>query len=903
MTDSDMGLSEVNPGDRKDTEVLGKALQQKRESLTQRLVGGALGSDLIASFTEWVDALIIGRYRNEVSAQVEQGVGNSRSPCCVLALGGYGRRELAPYSDIDLMFLYHPDGEDMMAGISRGVLHHLWDLGFQVGHSLRSISDCLQLAQSDLPIRTSMMEARYLAGDAGLFQSFQREFWGKVARRRTDLFIQDKVHERQKEYEKFGETVYLLEPNVKKSQGGLRDLHLIQWIAMVKYRAQTIQDLADRGTLSRQDYTTLIDAREFLWRVRVALHLHADMAQEILSFDEQVWLAELFGFQDRPNLLAVEQCMQQYYQHTRGLYEILNRFIERARDISFLDKLRSWLPATTIEGHFQKQGQYLTVPSEHLTAVLGHPDLLLRLFELAQSLRLQIETTLLDEIQQHMSMISDEAFLTEKTSVVFRRILRSSWGVATTLEAMHRAHVLEKIIPVFSRVRGLMQFNQYHKYTVDEHSLLAVQQAENMGQAESSVQDVYQEIQHKDVLLLSILLHDLGKGVEEDHSEVGKAIAQDTAIRLNLNLKEQEALVFLVHRHLLMAHTAFRRDPYDKKVLLPFTRRVQNSQRLRMLLILTMADIAAVGPGVLTKWKESLLIQLFTQALPELTGKGRGEGGKEGLERVVKMVYGEPILRQHSELTEDRLEAELNEFPQRYIYGTPPARIAAHFSAIKRLKQGAVVVEDSYDSETGASEYTVITHSNVLPGLFSKLAGVMASQGLKILDAQIVTTSDGVVLDSFQVKDPDYSGEPPDERKNEIKEVLERVLLRKDRVEDLLGRNRRLSLERALPSGQQPVEIHVDNETSEDHSILDVFAEDCQGILYTISHAMFQLGLSVHRAKISTRLDQVADVFYVTEVGGGKITESTRIEHIRTTIIRAIEQRLEDMRRQETCLS
>lgn len=886
-----------------DAKALEKALQERRGLLAQRLFGGALGGDIIASFTEWVDTLIIGRYRNEVRSVVEREAWGVRPSCCVLALGGYGRRELAPYSDIDLMFLYHPEGADVMAGVSRGVLHHLWDIGFQVGHSVRSIADCLQLALSDLPIRTSMMEARYLAGDAGLFQEFQREFWGKVARRRTDQFIQDKVDERQREYEKFGETVYLLEPNVKKSQGGLRDLHLLQWIAMVKYRVNTIQELADRGILSRQDYTTLSEAQEFLWRVRLSLHVHAGMAQEILSFDEQVWLAEKFGFQDRPNLLAVEQCMQQYYRHTRGLYEVLNRFVERSRHVSLIDRLLSWMPAQKFEGHFIKKGKYLTVSSESLTNVLRHPDLLLRLFELAQQEHLQIETTLLDEIQQHMAMMTEEAFFTNKASDVFRRILAGPWGVAKTLEAMHRAHVLEKMIPVFSRVRGLMQFNQYHKYTVDEHSLLAVQQAEDMAHDQRFMSEVYQDIQQKDLLLLSILLHDLGKGVEQDHSEVGKAIAHDTAMRLRLDDQEQDTLVFLVHRHLIMAHTAFRRDPFDKKVLLPFARKVKTSQRLRMLLILTAADIAAVGPGVLTKWKESLLIQLFTQAMPELTRRREVDVGKEGHTRVAKLVVADPILREFSEMNAEWVAKELNEFPQRYIYGTPPNRIAAHFSAIKRLKQGAVVVEDDYDQEMGTSEYTVITHSNVLPGLFSKIAGVMASLGLRILDAQIITRSDGVVLDSFQVKDPDYSDAPPADRRRKIVEALKRVIGGKEQVEDLLGRNRRLALERTLPSGQQPIEIQIDNETSDDHTILDVFAEDCQGMLYTIAHAIFQLGLSVHRAKISTRLDQVADVFYVTEQSGEKITDSTRLEHIRLALIRDIEKRLEDMRRQEACLS
>ena len=285
-------------------DVQSSALTERREVIQQRLLDGASGAEAMDALTELVDGLIIGRYRNGLRHLGEATEVAASHSCCLVALGGYGRRELAPHSDIDLMVLFKADAEAMIPDLVKTVLHPLWDAGFQVGHSVRTIQECLDLAAEDLTIRTSMMEARFLAGSAPLFQEFHDRYARRIVGRGLDRFIDQKLEERRREYEKFGATVYLLEPNVKKSQGGLRDLHVLQWIGMARYRAATIRELADRGILSRQDYRALTDAREFLWRVRALMHVHAGSAQEILTFDEQVWLAQRFGYQDRPHLLV-----------------------------------------------------------------------------------------------------------------------------------------------------------------------------------------------------------------------------------------------------------------------------------------------------------------------------------------------------------------------------------------------------------------------------------------------------------------------------------------------------------------------------------------------------------------------------------------------------------------------
>jgi len=334
----------------------------------------------------------------------------------------------------------------------------------------------------------------------------------------------------------------------------------------------------------------------------------------------------------------------------------------------------------------------------------------------------------------------------------------------------------------------------------------------------------------------------------------------------------------------LMAHTAFRRDPYDEKVLLPFARAVATPEVLRKLFVLTAADLAAVGPGVLTKWKESLLIELYLRTLPEVSGERDTGAGPERVKKLAAEVAVEVAGLAKNDMDVQWIESQLDQFPVRYLYGTPPARIAAHLTAIQHLLPDGVLVEDTFNDTLSTCEYTVMTFNDLTPGIFSKIAGVMAAMGLQILDAQIITREDGVVVDTFQVSDPDYAGMPPLERRAGIGRTIAKVLHGHETVEKLMGRGSRISTARRLPSSRQSTEVQVDNETSDRATIIDVFADDRQGLLYVITHAIFKLGLSVQAARISTRLDQVADVFYVTDVQGAKLQDHSRLETIRATI-------------------
>ena len=879
-------------------------LEARREGMLGRLREGASGTEVVSDFTSLVDTVLIGRYRS-VIRQLSGDTSSGMQHCCLVAVGGYGRRELAPFSDIDVMMLYRAGGGTVVQDLSKQVFHHLWDLGFQVGHSVRSIHDCMVVAEGDLSAKTALMESRFLVGNPVVFQEFQRRFAKRVLGKRVGNFIREKLEEREQDYAKFGETVFLLEPNVKKSKGGLRDAHLLQWVGMARYQASTLQELVDRGVLAHHDYSALLEAREFLFKVRALLHLGAGRAQEILSFDEQVRMAEEFGYRDEPHLLGVEQFMQQYYRLTTGIHQRAMRFVERADSANFWTRLRRLWPAPLIDGFFQTVDGKLSIHEDKIMQVLDDPKHLLSLFQVSQKQGVPVDGLVLEEIHRHMEGVPDHLFATQDVSRGFREILSGPEAVADTLTSMHQARVLEKLIPAFGRVRGLMQFNQYHKYTVDEHSLLAVKKVETLGKQPGMLGQVYQEIREKDLLHLAVLLHDVGKGLPEDHSEVGRKIAQDVSVRLGLDVQESRTLEFLVHEHLLMANTAFRRDPHDEKVRHTFSRAVDAPERLKQLLLLTAADIAAVGPGVLTKWKEALLIELYLMSLPEVSGQSAGVESASHIEDVTHEVLaawkssashvaaGEQADESQAPPNREWVKSQLETFPVRYLSGTAKNRIIAHLSAIRSLTMERPGVVSTYSRELKVCEYSLIAFDSMASGMFMKMTGVLAAKGLRVLDAQIVTKPDGVVVDTFWVKDPDFSGEPTPARLEKVEKAIVSVLKGELSIEAFMAQNRRVSFRSQKPIRRNRTEVKIDNDTSDHFTVIDVFADDKQGLLHEIAKTLYDLGLSVHSARIGTRLDQVVDVFYVTERKGNKVEDGGTCEFIQTRLKERVDRFLQ----------
>lgn len=867
-----------------------KDLREERfQKIRERQQKGASGEPIVASVTGLADE-IIGRVYHQVTRSVPLPVRlKLQDNLAVISLGGYGRGELAPYSDIDLMFLHRSSVRKVVEKPVADFLQHLWDIGYQVGHSVRSIDDCTALAQQDLTIRTSLMEARFLEGGQRLFDRFRVRFNRKVGLRKPASFISRKVSIRREEYEQYGTTVYLLEPNIKMSKGGLRDIHLLQWAALSRSHAGTLESLKAQAILSSREHAVLTRAREFLWRIRNELHFSAGRGQDRLTFEEQVRIAKLWGFEDEEHLLGVERFMKQYYEKTADILEISQQILDQMATRSLRERILNYTQRRSIDSFYHVKGKEISVHSDERAGVVGDPTHWMKLFSLAQLYQLDLsrETQILLKTARESGTLSTE--WQGGATELFLEILGRSNRVAKTLRELHRLKLLEIIIPEFFQTRGLMQFNEYHKYTIDEHCIRAVEEAESLGDSSTEVSRVYHEIRRKEVLHLALLIHDLGKGQGSDHSEIGVRIAQGLSERLGLDRKSTKILVFLVREHLIMTRIAFRRDLSDEKVILQFAKLVGTPEMLRMLYILTLADIAAVGPGTLTVWKQDLLAELFRNTFEALTGE------KVIVAKSEKIKYAKQwIQSEWGETDSNWVGEQLNFMTDRFLLATPPDRILRHLHGVQELIASRVAVETEYDPVRQTTEYTVYTTSDLCEGIFYKIAGVLAARGLQILGASISTWMNGTIVDTFQVQDPDFIGAPSKRKLEKVSRAIREVLTDQVRVETLLSEGWRIQSLSKLHALGAPTQVEVDNTSSDRSSIIEVFAQDRQGLLFIIVRVLFELGLSVHTAKVSTQLDQIVDVFYVTDQNLEKVTDQDFIQRIRPRLLDEIEHFHED---------
>jgi [protein-PII] uridylyltransferase len=517
--------------------------------------------------------------------------------------------------------------------------------------------------------------------------------------------------------------------------------------------------------------------------------------------------------------------------------------------------------------------------------ILSQGKYILELFYLAKTHKLRISDETLEMIHHGMEFLPESFFNTSDVAHLFILILSEPGGIAKTLRLMHQVSLLEKVIPEFSRVNRLVQFNQYHKFTVDEHSFNAVEHAENLTKVGENLNNIYSEIKRKDILHLGILLHDMGKGLGGDHSEKGAEIASSVAFRLNFDKRDRDLLVFLVRFHLLMTHIAFRRDLSDEKVLVNFARKVAKPEVLKKLYVLTCSDIKAVGPGTWNGWKENLLADLFYKTLEALAGTESTLSNKQRIQKI----WEEALQRVGSDYPQDWLEEQRKDMSERYLLVTPVEKIIKDLYRIRQLEPGGIVVDVEDRDPSGVVDLSVYTFDNIIPGLFSKISGVLAAKGLQILGAQAHTRKKGIVVDTFQVVDPDYTGKTPQERWNEIEETLKGVLQKKIEVEKLFGKRFSGGENKQVGALLEPTLVEVDNDSSDDYTIIEVFAADRRGLLYVITKTIFELGLSVFSSKIATRLDQIVDVFYVKDEEGKKVVDENKISDLKEKIIKAIE--------------
>ncbi len=857
----------------------GAAVAEFRRRLAAQHAAGAPGIQTCALASDLTDVIVVDVWRGLV-ADVPAPPGTFDRRVALVAHGGYGRREMAPFSDVDLMILYAPDAEAPVAEAARRLLQQLFDAGLQVGQSVRTVADACRLAAGDATIYSSLCECRLLAGNPELLDRLRarlRSLARRASRRLTDRLIAA----RREEAEKFGQTTALLQPNVKRSPGGLRDIQLVHWLGHVGWNATSFDDLVHLGALSKRDADGLRDAGEFLARVRIDLHLAAGRASDDLTRDEQVRLAAARGIREEGGLLGVERFMREYFGHTRRVAEVAETLVRRMRGQPAVSRLVAGIVGHRVAGLFRVGPADVSFLPGSVGLVAERPDLVVQLVELAMLYDLPIAGDTWEAVRDAWGGPEANAVAIDaETRARFLALFERSGRLGTALRRLHDVALLERIIPEFAHARHLLQFNNYHKYTVDEHCIVAVEQADAFADDAGWLGAVWRRVGRKRLVLLALLIHDLGKGFVEDHSEVGARIAREVAARFALADEEARTLEFLVHRHLSMAHVAFRRDVGDPSIVAGFAREVGSPEVLRMLTVLTAADVAAVGPGTWNRWKSDLLGDLYFRTLGVLDG----ESPSAAAER-----HGAALGRLLAGLAADDPVVELaRELPRAYLRDTEPGRILDELRQLTRLPERGVVVSTRWQPETSTVAIAVGTRESVAPGIFHRVTGAITAERLEILAADINTLPGGLVLDHFVVHDPDFTGEPPPDRLAEIAAAI-RSAVKADAAPSF---TRLWNPFAPLPPPvvPQPARILFDNESSEGTTILEVFADDFAGLLYAIAKALFDAGVSVRAAKIGTYLDQVVDAFHVTDADGRKITDPERLESLRRSLERVVRQ-------------
>lgn len=843
---------------------------------------GSPGIQVSAHLTDLVDAVVSDLYHAALAETEDAG---RERPLALVACGGYGRQDIAPYSDVDLMLLYAGETESQAATLARRLTADICDTGLDLGFSFRTPAVACTLALGDATIFTSLAEARHLAGSEPVFARF-RDRLRREARRRSGMLIGAIEQARLEERARYGETVYLLTPNIKRSLGGLRDVQLVRWVGFARYGETDPRNLERLGVLASDDWRQLQKAHEFLLRLRNELHFHAGKAQDVLDRDEQVRLAELLHYEGGPGVMPVEAFMRDYFQHTAGVRYAAANFLATAKSRPGPRRLLDRLLSHNVEGDFRVGPRHIAATRRGLERIRSDVSQVLRLMDLANLYNKTIDPHTWEAIRQ---AVRARPPMPVNREVIgrFLSLLAQPGQLGDLLRRLHEVGILERIVPSLAHARCLVQFNDYHKYTVDEHSLRAVEEAERLFPAPGPLGDAYRSIANKRIVHLALLLHDLGKGYPEDHSAVGARLAEETAQRLGLPGHEAEALRFLVHHHLLLSNTAQFRDIHDPDVIVDAAVQIGSPDVLQMLYVLTCADLAAVGPGVLNHWKLDLITQLYESTHRELTGDSLSGAADElsqaAREQLVARVQGRENAAWWS--------AQLHALPPGDVSGARAARAVADLERLQNLPPQAAVAWGQYLPDARAVQYTVGAYEQITPGIFHKLTGVLTSQRLQILSAEINTLAGGLVLDRFYVEDLDFEGPPPPERLDDVGRRLVAVLQTPQYTPPTFGqvwgtRSNRGTSRVPVP----PPQVRVDNSTSERFTILDIFACDRRGLLYTITRQLFELGLSVHRAKIGTRVDQVVDVFYVTDMQGGKIQDAARLEAIRTSLLTEIER-------------
>ena len=810
----------------------------------------------------------------------------------LVAVGGYGRGTLAPGSDIDLLFVLPYKQTPLGEQLAEYILYMLWDLGLTVGHATRSVDECIRLSKTDTTICTATLDARYLYGEKTLFDEFQRRFDAEVVQGSASKFIQAKLAERDNRHKRMGETRYLVEPNIKDGKGGLRDLQTLFWIAKYHYRVANRVELVEKGVFSRPEYDLFVKCEDFLWAVRCHLHFHTGKAEERLGFEVQHEMAERLGYRGHAGLKGVERFMKHYFLIAKDVGDLTRIFCaaleeEEVKQVPSFNRLLQTLPfgrrsqKLGANGAFVIENKRINVVDEEVFE--RDPVDIIRMFWLADRHDLDYHPAALQLTRRSLKLINRSLRKDPEANRLFLDLLTSPRDPALNLRRMNEAGVLGLFIPDFGRIVAMMQFNMYHRFTVDEHLIrsIGILSKIDHGRLEedhplaSSLLPGLEE--YKRVLYVALFLHDIAKGRDQDHSIAGAEVAERLCPRFGLSPGETELVVWLVREHLTMSMVAQSRDLTDRKTIEDFVGIVQSLPRLKLLVILTVCDIRAVGPGVWNGWKGQLLRTLYAETELALTG-----GFSEVSQKVRAAYAREQLLERLADWPEAEKLDYVEQHYDNYLLTVDVDDTARHAEFIRRAQSEnrKLATEVRTDSFQAITEITVLAPDH--PRLLSIVAAACSAAGAKIDGAHVFTTRNGWALDTILINREFADDHDEMRRARRIGKVIEDVLSGRTYVPDMLAF--KMKPRRSLRAFSVKPAVAIKNTLSNRFSVIEIEGLDRPGLLSEITGALSDLALDIRSAHITTFGEKVIDTFYVTDLTGHKITDPDRQQRIRDVL-------------------